>query len=235
MTTSKKFTLVSTFAMLLSLAVLTLPDAASAYSAAGDFSTAANPNGVWSYGWSYGLGGTFVPDTSNTTSYSATGLGGWLSYQFTDGAPYMLHNGTASPIANGNSTYQPGQLSEQPGYSNEVAIVRWTAPSNGTFNVAATFSGLSSLGDSVDVHVLYDGTSLFNSTVNGHPAPASFSGLQSVLAGDTIDFVVGNGNGDPNEDNTALLAIITVPEPGALGLVGMGFGCLLSLRFLKRK
>ncbi len=132
------------------------------------------------------------------------------------------------------TTYQPGQLALQSGDSNEVGIVRWTAPASGTFTIAATFSGLSARGDSADVHILYDGTSLFNSTVIGSPAPASFSGLQSVLAGDTIDFVVGSSDGNPNEDTTGLSATI-VPEPGTLGLVGMGFGCLLSLCFLKRK
>jgi PEP-CTERM motif len=87
----------------------------------------------------------------------------------------------------------------------------------------------------VDVHILHDGVSIFNSNVTGSPSPTSYSGLQGIVAGDTIDFAVGVGSdGNYNEDLTALSATI-VPEPDTLGLVGMGFGCLLSFRFLKRK
>jgi hypothetical protein len=85
------------------------------------------------------------------------------------------------------------------------------------------------------VHILLDGAPIFNANILGSPDPASYSAPQNLLAGDTIDFAVGFGsNGNANEDGTSLSATI-VPEPGTLGLVGMGFGCLLSLRFLKRK
>jgi hypothetical protein len=237
MTTSSKSTLISAFATLLSFAVLARPCAAQSYNAAGDFSATSNPNGAWSYGWSYGVGSAFNLSTTNTAAYApGVPLSGWLGNEnpapFT-GYPYALHNGTAGPATNNIFTvYQPGQLAESPGDSNECSVIRWTAPASGTFNIAATFSGLSSKGDSADVHILHDGTSIFDSAVN--PNPASYSGLQNMLAGDTIDFVVGNEGNGANEDTTALSATI-VPEPGPLGLVGMGLGCLLSFRFLKRK
>jgi PEP-CTERM motif-containing protein len=232
---SRKSALISTFAILLSLTVLTRPSVAQSYDAAGDFSTSGNPNGVWSYGWSTTLGSAFNLDSVKTNTYSGTNLSGWLTTLAPDGSPLILHNGTGSPVTLGNSTFQPGQLALGPGLNLQYSVLRWTALSSGTFNINATFSGLSALGDTSDVHILHDGVSIFNSNVTGSPAPESYSGSQSITAGDTIDFAVGVGsNGNYDEDLTALSATI-VPEPGTLGLVGMSLVGLLSFRFLKRK
>ena len=165
MTTSKKSILVSTVATLLSLVVLAHPSAAQSYNAAGDFSISSNPNGAWSYGYSYGVGSAFILDTTNTASYGpGLALGGWMgNVDSTPGAnyPYALKNSTSHPVTNNITTvYQPGQLGLQPSESNVVSIVRWTAPFSGTFNINATFSGLDAGGDSVDVHILHNGSSL---------------------------------------------------------------------------
>jgi hypothetical protein len=238
MTTSKKSTLISTFATLLGLVMLARPSAAQSYNAAGDFSSSSNPNGAWNYG-SLSLLSGFTLDSSNVTTFFSTSLSGWLGNLDArpDGIPYVLHNGTANPITLANSTYQPGQLALQAGLNGQYSVVRWTAPFSGSFSIAATFSGLSSVGDSSDVHILLNGVSIFDANVNGSPSPQSYSGIRTIAAGATLDFISGDGNdGSPNEGNTALDAsIVTVPEPGTLGLVGIGLGCLLSSRFLKRK
>jgi hypothetical protein len=86
----------------------------------------------------------------------------------------------------------------------------------------------------VDVHILDDGISIFNSSVIGSPSPTSCSVTTNLVVGDTIDFVVGDGGNGKNEDATGLSAII-VPEPSTAGLVAVGLGCLFSFRFLRRK
>jgi hypothetical protein len=214
MSLSTKSALNSTFTALLCLFVVALPHAALAYDATADFSTNSNPNGVWSYGWSSTLGSAFHLDaTSTTAEYKLIGLAGWVSDQSAEGVPYVLKNTTASPIAiNPNNIYQPGQLALEAGFSGQYAVVRWTAFSTGPFTITATFSALSHAGDSSDVHILRNGISIFNSAVNGFPGSQTYSGVQNLAKGDTIDFAVGFGSdGSVNEDTTILAASI-IPD-----------------------
>ena len=233
-----RITFISTFAALLCMVVVCLPHAALAYDASADFSTSNDPNGVWSYGWSTTLGSAFNLDTSNTTAaYGLTGLGGWFSGQSAEGVPDVLRNNTASPILLPPFTnFQPGQLTLNM-FQTTYSVVRWTAPSTGQFSIAATFSAVSTIGGTTDVHVQKNGVSVFDSAINGFPSPTSYSQTLSLVAGDHIDFTVGFGsNGNDHEDTTALAAtIVAVPEPGTLALVGAALGGLFSLRFLKRK
>jgi len=211
------------------------PNAASAFSAAGDFSIVNNPNGAWSYGWSTNIGSAFILDTlKTTTSFGQPGLDEWLNGQG-DGNASVQYNTTANPIfIGGHTTFQVGVLGINPGTNSAYGIVRWTAPSAGSFTITATFSGISTIGASTDVHIFLDGNSIFNSTVNGVPAPAVFSQIENLVLGDTIDFEVGNENGNNHDDTTDLVATI-VPEPTTLALVGMSAGCLFLLRFRKWK
>ena len=241
MTTSKKLALISTVAIL-GLIAIAQPNAAHASDVTADFSGTSNPNGVWSYGSSWTIGGSFVLDTIKTNSVDGIGLTGWLanpSVGGADGSPYVAYNGTAGPITNNHNTvYQPGQLAIVPGFTNDYAVVRYTAPSAGTFNIASTFSGLSTLGDDVNVYILTNGVPMFSSSVVGSPDPASFSGTRTLALGETVDFVVATAIPDGvNYETTTLFSatVTTVPEPGVLGLVVASFGCLLSFRFMKRK
>ena len=233
-----RITFISTFTMLLCLVVVALPHAALAYDVSADFSTSANPNSVWSYGWSTTLGSAFNLDTSNTTAaYGLTGLGGWFSGQSAEGVPDVLRNNTANPILLAPFTnFQPGQLTLNM-FQTTYSVVRWTAPSTGQFSIAATFSAVSTIGGTTDVHVQRNGVSIFDSAVNGFPSPTSYTGTVNLVSGDHIDFAVGFGsNGNDHEDTTALGAtIVAVPEPGTLALVSTALGCLLPLRFRKRK
>ena len=230
MSSSRKSSRTSIIATLLCLVAVTLPNVASAYSAAGDFSGSSNPNGVWSYGWSTSLGGNFILDTYESTS-SLNGLSAWLGKPGPGGnayaSPYIAYNGTAAPIAlNVNTVYQPGQLAVVPGFTNDYVVTRFTAPFAGAFSIAATFSGLSRLGDAVHVYILDNGTPIFNSSVFGSPSPTSYSGTTNLAAGDTIDFVVATATASGNnyETTTLLSATITPEAPPCPNLVGTWSG-----------
>lgn len=229
----KKTTVISCVTLLLGFVIFALPNAVLADSAAGDFSSSSNPNGVWSYGWLTTLGSAFNLDTISTNSYQGSGLSGWMGNQNSDGTPFILYNGTTNTLLFPQySPVQPGQLFEHPDNGN-YAVVCWTAPSSGQFSISATFSGLSPLGDSVDVHVLDDSASIFDSTVIGSPSPVSYSGVLTLAIGDTVEFAVGDGGNGKNEDATALsVTIQSVPEPNTIVLT---MGGLLGLLCFRRR
>jgi hypothetical protein len=203
------------------------------WSAAGDFSATSNPNGVWSYGSSSSLGGAFALDAIRQ---NVGGIDFWQGPDSFGGFndPFIGHNATSSPLSFGTGLYNPGQMGVHPGAQGEDAVVRWTAPQDGAYQIAVTFSGQDfAAGTTTDVHVLDDNVSLFDGLVNGFGDTASFTGTRVLRAGETIDFAVGVGpDGSLLFDTTGLDATITaitvVPEPDSLllftlGVFGLGY------------
>src|SRR5439155_10367324 len=80
----------------------------------------------------------------------------------------------------------------------------------GQVSLREAFSGLDFFGPtSTDVHVLQDGSVLFNGSVTAFGAGPSFTATRTVLAGDTIDIAVGYGSdGTFTCDTTGLDAVI---------------------------
>lgn len=173
--------------------------------AAAEFSATNNPNGVWNYGWLDTLGTFYL-----SVGFVRDGLDGWGGFIAGNGNPSVLHNGTSSTIMLAEILpVPPGALVVHPGPNDEKQIVRWTAPAAGSYAVAATFTRIHSGG--TDVHVLHNGSSIFDGAVNSTTNVASFlATLVSVNAGDAIDFAVGVGSdGDFVGDSTTLTAVIT--------------------------
>lgn len=203
------------------------------YDLAADFSTAANPNGSWSYGYSTTLGGSLVLHTSPSPNPAYSTISNWhtdLGY----GVPVILRNSTVSTVTNDTGTIvlTPGQLASHPGTSGEFSIVRFTAPTAGLFNVAGSFLGADLVGATTDVHILLNGSSVFAGNVSGFGVGSgpAFNTNLSLASGDRLDFVVGWGNGDFTWDSTAIAAVITqVPEPGTAAMLAIG-GLALVLR-----
>lgn len=196
------------------------------YDLAADFSTAANPNGVWHYGYSTALGGALILHTSTSAHPAYAGIDNWhtdLGY----GVPVILRNSTADAVTNNTGTIvlTAGQLASHPGTGGEFSVVRFTSPEAGLFNVSGAFLGADLVGASTDVHILLNGSAVFDGNVFGFGAGSgtSFNSNWSLAAGDTLDFVVGWGNGDFTSDATSVSAVITqVPEPTASALLVLG-------------
>jgi len=197
---------------------------AQTFDVATDFSATNNPNGVWSYGQSESLASPL--NLYNENIKVLTDLDLWDTENSLWNNPNVIHNPTANVITDvGNRiTWQPGQLSLHPGFDGVYSHARWTSPVAGTIDIAATFVGLDEDGTTVDVHVLHNSSSLFESWIHSYAAPESFSGTITVGIGDTIDFAVGYGdNYNLLDDTTGLSATITtVPEPATLLLLGLG-------------
>ena len=204
---------------------------AVAYDAAADFSTNTNPNGVWSYGWSTNLG-------SSLQLYTTPALNaGFNIWTYTNLYPYVAHNGTTNTItvANAHQVLQAGQMAAHPGANGEYSIVRWTAPLAGSYSIAASFAGADQDGDSADVHVLDNSTSIFNGDVFGFGTPTSFSTNLVLGAGDTIDFAVGYGSDRSYYDDLTAMSAVVIPEPTTFALAAAGLACAVAFGSRRRK
>jgi len=225
--------------VILSLFVFTMQASASTYDATLDFSSTDNPNGVWSYGWVANIGDVFNLDMENGTwtfqGASYPGLDYWARNNIN--YPIILNNSTSEPIAVTRSgdpdlVFQPGQLVQHPGSDNSYSLLRWTAPNTGKFLVDSVFMGIDTIGVSSDVHVVLNGTSIYDGYVNsyGDSSKQHFSDTLTLAAGDTIDFAVGAGGNGYIADSTATaVSINLVPIPAAIYLLGSGLVMMLCM------
>jgi hypothetical protein len=172
------------------------------YDASHDFSLAANPNGVWSYGWKPSLAGVFTLFTIAGTGTFQNGVPVQM-WEFGNGTylPAVLYNATTNtglePTDQG--TFPPGTLYFVPGYDGSpqnFCVIRFTVPDRGAgayrleSAVRCYLDGDNS-GDT-DYHVVVNGGEVFDEFL----APRSATGYTNVLSlavGDSVDFMVGRG------------------------------------------
>ncbi len=185
-------------------------DTALSWDPATAFSTASNPNGVWSYGYSRGPG-DFIPFSTSSTRY---GLPSWRE-NFKDKenrdthTPQVGCNGSDAPISFPAMTVGPGEMHLHPGPNNELAVLRFTAPDTSSYTVSGSFFGQDHQ-TSTDVHLLVDGTELWKGDVQGFGKSSSvpFSVTMALTSGSHLDFVVGSGGNGYLCDSTGLFVQI---------------------------
>lgn len=140
----------------------------------------------------------------------ASALAGLQAWRRADGPdPNVTHNPLTVPLVAPWATWAPGRLAFHPGPKNEFSVVRWTAPEAGGVTVEAGFSGPENK-PTTDVHVLHNGRAVFDGWLNLRESgnAVSHTGRLDVARGDTVDFVVGAGNGNYGGDTTGLEAVI---------------------------
>ncbi|MFH1264636.1 MAG: glycoside hydrolase family 2 TIM barrel-domain containing protein, partial [Planctomycetota bacterium] len=127
--------------------------------------------------------------------------------------PWVAKNRTDQVIEALGITWPAGALALHPGPEGEYSAVRWTAPAEGEVQISATFTGIAERA-TTDVHVLHNGRALFDDYVNLNDRGniAVFAKAISLQAGDTIDCVVGFGNGSYGADTTALAVTIKAAD-----------------------
>lgn len=196
------------------------------YDAADDFSFSSNPSasGVWSYGYSSTLAGTFIAHTQNATlndlQYWALDIGNTYT-------PNVDFNPTASDISFASTDFRSKQINLHPGPSDEFSILRFTAPASATYALTSAFNMRSFAGShSTDVYVLLNGGTQFSAVTANFDDTRSFSGLFALAVGDKLDFVVGS-NGNFLGDTTELrVSLAPVPEPETYALMLGGLAML---------
>ncbi len=127
--------------------------------------------------------------------------------------PCIVFNTGNNMLAWSGIKWEPRSLSFHPGSKGEYSVVRWTAPAKGEYQIDSAFTGIDGQ-TTTDVHALHSGKSLFDGFVNlsGQGRRAPFKGSVPIEAGETLDFVVGYGNGDYRFDSTGLEAAVTGPD-----------------------
>ncbi len=174
---------------------------------------AANPSGVWSYGWKKTPTDRFF--LALTALKPSAYICGWSN---ASGYPLIVHNSRSVEITAGLNpiVYRPRELLLHPGLDGEYAVLRFTAPASGSYKVSGRFYGLddNGKGTTTDVWLLANNrrAGSFTGKVNSHAGPcwASFTSHTFVLkAGDTLDFQVGYGASKNYQyDATGLVALI---------------------------
>lgn len=207
----------------------TNPPPTGCYNASDAFTTNSNPNGVWSYGFSPTLGDPVIPFFEQG---NWGGLDFWRSNIWLN-VPGVYHNPSSQTITNptGTLVLAPGQLAFHPGPNGEYAVIRFTVPTDDTYQILAGFAGADIQGTTTDVHLLLNGSPQRSGWVNGFGLG---SGLNintnlSLRVGDHLDFAVGRGaNNEFSFDSTAVsiqICATTNQSPGSCvpspsGLVG---------------
>lgn len=193
---------------LIALAVLacfavSIPAIATTWNLASDYSTTANPNGAWSYGW--------ASNTNNGYTFGLYNICHLYSnmpcWDISQGVcPGLIYNNTGQVQTYGCCSIQPGEAGFHPGSSGETSIYRFTSPASRNYKVGATFYGLS--GTCKDVHIIKNRAGgLFDQQIWN--SSAYYDGIVSLSSGDTLDFVLGNGDGNYNSDSTTVSATIS--------------------------
>lgn len=170
-----------------------------------NFQVASNPGKVWSYGYSEAgsVGYALILFDAATPGKQPS----WTRANYrTSGTPAAWRNlGTTTAYGVG-----AGQMSLHPGPrpNGDFAILRFTAPKNGTYQFAGRFFA----GDtgSMNARVVLKGA--FDRPLQVFDVTTDESVLSlppvEMVAGDTVDFIVGN-NGSFGAGNTPLQVSVT--------------------------
>ncbi len=172
-----------------------------------DFSTNANPNGVWSYGWATNAGNTFqlASNAVQVVSGEAVGWNNGLSLPDT----CMIDKDFANYFTSGTVLFYPDTLHMDP--QSYAVMARFTAPSNGTYQVSGLFRIQDNSVHAHDLVILVNGT-----TTNYHVLTSGGVRTQyptnftiALTSGETVDFAVSCHNGDFSDLGTGLKVTIT--------------------------
>jgi hypothetical protein len=204
------------------------PAVAASYDAVADFSTVSS-TGLWSYG--FGITGS---------SFTAATVGGgcgpdifcWQPDSTSLGTPLIGLNTTAGNLLFPTGWIPNDMLDLHPGQTGaEDAIVRFTAPTAGTYSFNGMFgtigydaTGVLALGYG-PAGLLFSGSLPSASPgVGQFGSTFAFAGTVALAAGDVVDFGVNNAGLFFGDSTMMSLTVSNVPEPASWAMLIAGFG-----------
>jgi hypothetical protein len=178
------------------------------FNAAADFSQTSNQNGAWSYGW---FDGAIHPSTA-LSSYAPDAYFFQGKVDGPLGEPTIAKNeGSSLLVINNTTTYAPGVMAMHPGRNDQKAALRWTAPSAGTYTIAARFSGLDRR-TSTDVSIRDSDGTVASGIVDGFKGQFDYFGQITLEQNGIFDFLVGIGSNSSFYYDTTRVDIIITDE-----------------------
>ena len=176
----------------------------------------------WSYGWrgSAASGGlTLFQPQQHQNGAVDPALHGW----WPDAGVLVNVGLTNVTLPEANKPVLPNQMVLSPGSNGAFAVVRWTAPASGSYNIGARWVDLdSSTGDGASAHVAINGKQVLagekeRDTASGREwdngGGAEMPIQCFVLAqGDVVDFALGS-RGNAAGDATTFSAVIRAAPP----------------------
>lgn len=168
-------------------------------------------------------GGATLQDLTYATNLGSAGNSGYgAANQAIISNAFIGSNGDDNLGINGSPGYH--EVAVSPAASGQqYTVARWTAgaDSEGIININGSIRNLINSGDSVDFAIYVNGTQEFSVSGTGTTLTEQYFDFdKTIVEGDTVDFVLGNGgSGDIAGDESLLRAIILreadqVAQPG---------------------
>ena len=160
--------------------------------------------GAWDFYGSETIGGDLTPLTYEPGGLVGGSHDGYSLVGQNRGFPGITPNGFwgPAPPADGLALH-PGEHS----HAIDYLVVRWTAGVGGTFNIAGAQTVENGGNNGTTLDILHNGGSEFTTIVSGG-ATEAFDLDLTIVAGDTVDFIIGN-NANWDRDRSSLSATIT--------------------------
>jgi hypothetical protein len=168
-------------------AICQAANAATTYDVVRDFTTKANPNGVWSYTDDNG------PLAHSSRRYQGVkGLDNWSNDVTTGGLNVtIVRNMTGAPVTlyDGVLTLPANYLMLSPQDNQADAFVVFTAPTAGTYTLNGNFTGLDNPeGHRAEALIVEDGNKYLFGQYVRFGVKRRFHFTLSLAAGDTLAF-----------------------------------------------
>jgi hypothetical protein len=133
--------------------------------------------------------------------------------------PFVACNRSGADINHDGTIFPTGLIAMHVGANGEPAVLRFTAPVAGQYQVKGAFRGIAGPPApgpiaTAAIHLFAKGERLFTDTINvaGRGNETAYAGTVALQQGQTIDLLSGSGDERFNSDTTGIEFTVTGPD-----------------------